>query len=473
MKKEIFVYLHRSLIALSLTCVLPLWAAADDGVKTPPFERVKLPNGAVMLLMERHDVPLIAFNANIRGGAAVDPSSALGTASLLAALLDKGAGARDANAFAETVASVGGEINTGAGPESISVSGSFLARDQQLMIELLADVLQRPKLQAEQFETLRARHIEYVRAAKDSELSRLTPLYGAAALYGSHPYGRPVNGSEASLAAIKQADVTRFYQEHVGADRLIVAVAGDFKTLQMKQMLQRAFSGWRKAGAPLPALTKPAPMNTRRVLLVDAPDAVQSYFWAANLGVAKNDPRRAALDVVNTVFGGRFTSMLNTELRIRTGLTYGANTRFNRLSQWGDWQLSSFTRTEKTIEAIDLAFATLDKLHVGGLDAAQLDSSKRYLQGQFPPTLETAVQWAGQLASFEFYGLSRDYIDGYSAAVAAVSLDDAKRVISEVVPASDRVVLVVIGKAAAIRDGLRKYGPIVEMKLSDPQFQKP
>jgi predicted Zn-dependent peptidase len=282
-----------------------------------------------------------------------------------------------------------------------------------------------------------------------------------------------VNGSEASLAAIKHADVTRFYQEHVGADRLIVAVAGDFKTSQMKQMLQRAFSGWRRAGAPLPALTKPAPMNTRRVLLVDAPDAVQSYFWAANLGVAKNDPRRAALDVVNTVFGGRFTSMLNTELRIRTGLTYGANTRFNRLSQWGDWQLSSFTRTEKTIEAIDLAFATLDKLHVGGLDAAQLDSSKRYLQGQFPPTLETAVQWAGQLASFEFYGLSRDYIDGYSAAVAAVSLDDAKRVISEVVPASDRVVLVVIGKAAAIRDGLRKYGPVAEMKLSDPQFQQP
>lgn len=461
--------LRSTLFVLAIVCTLPAHAAS--AVKAPAFERVQLDNGATLLLMERHDVPLIAFNAIIRGGAATDPENGYGTASLLAGLLEKGAGARDANTFAETVASVGGTIETGASTEAISVGGSFLSRDQKLMVELLADVLQRPRLEAEQFELLRGRYIEFIRAAKDSDRSSLTSIYGAASLFGSHPYGRPVNGSEASLAALKHADVQRFYQEQVGADRVIIAVAGDFKTSQMKSLLSRAFSGWRKAGASLPVIPKPAEITGRRVLLIDAPDAVQSYFWAADVSVAKSDPRRASLDIVNTLFGGRFTSMLNTELRIRSGLSYGANSRFDRLADGGSWEMGSFTRTEKTIEAIDLAFATLDQLHQGTLDEAQLASGKSYVLGQYPLALETASQWAYQLAVLELYKLNRSYIDGYGEALAAVSMTDARRVIDEVIPPSNGVVLVVIGKADAIRDDLRKYGPLTEMKLSDPDFR--
>lgn len=451
--------------------VLPLQPAAAAGaIKTPRFEKLQLANGATVLLMERHDVPLIAFNAVIRGGAATDPENGYGAASLLAGLLEKGAGARAANQFAEAVASVGGSIETGASTESISVAGSFLARDQQLMVELLADVLQRPRLEAEQFEALRGRYIEFIRAAKDSDRSSLTSIYGAASLFGTHPYGRPVNGSEASLAALKHADVQRYYLDHVGADRVIIAVAGDFKSAQLKSLLSRAFSSWRKAGQPLPAMSKPPATSERRVLLVDAPDAVQSYFWAADVSVAKSDPRRAVLDIVNTLFGGRFTSMLNSELRIRTGLSYGAGSSFDRMTDAGSWEVGSFTRTEKTIEAIDLTFATLDKLHEGAIDEAQLASGKSYVLGQYPLAFETASQWAYQLAMLEFYDLDRSYIDGYGEALAAVSLDDAKRVVAEVIPSSKNVVLVVIGKGDAIRDDLRKYGPLTEVKLSDPEF---
>jgi len=433
---------------------------------------VQLSNGTTLLLMERHDVPLLAFTAIIRGGAVTDPQNGFGTASLLAGLLEKGAGKRDANSFAETVASVGGAIETDASTESLSVSGSFLARDQKLMVELLADVLQRPKLEAEQFSTLRDRYIEFIRAAKDSDRASLTAIYGAAALFGSHPYARPVNGSEASLASLQHADIQRYYQDHVGADRVIIAVAGDFKTAQMKSLLTQAFSKWRKAGVPLPAVAAPADSGKRRVLLIDAPDAVQSYFWAADLSVPKNDPRRATLDIVNTLFGGRFTSMLNSELRIRTGLSYGARSSFDRMTFGGDWEIGSFTRTEKTIEAIDLAFATLDKLHTGAIDEAQLTSGRSYVLGQYPLGLETASQWASQLATLEFYGLERNYIDGYGDALAGVTLNDARRVVDEVVPTSRELVLVVIGKADAIREGLRKYGPLSEMKLSDPHFQQ-
>lgn len=447
-------------------------ALADEarGVKTPPFERVQLPNGAVLLLMERHDVPLIAFNAVLRGGAATDPANGSGSASLLAGLLEKGAGKRDALAFAQTVASVGGKIETTASTEAIAVSGSFMARDQKLMIELLADMLQRPQLTSEQFDSLRDRQIEFIRAAKDSDLAALTPIYGAAALFAQHPYGRPVNGGEASLAGLKHPDLRAYYDEHVGADRLILAVVGDFQTSAMKSELSRAFASWRKAKAALatpPALPAGA---TRRVLLIDAPESVQSYFWMGAPGVARSDPRRASLDVVNTLFGGRFTSMLNTELRIRTGLSYGASSSFDRLKHGGSWEMGSFTQTETTIEAIDLTFATLDQLHSAALEPAMLTSGKTYVLGQFPLAFETAAQWAYQLGNLEFYGLERSYIDGYAASLAAVSGDSARTVVAQVFPRSDQLMLVVIGQAERIREGLRKYGPITEMKLSDPVF---
>ncbi|MGH8237692.1 MAG: M16 family metallopeptidase [Steroidobacteraceae bacterium] len=448
-------------------CVL----AAGNGVKVPPFERVQLGNGAVVLLMERHDVPLIAFSAVVRGGAVSDPASKSGVASLLAGVMQKGAGSRDAVQFAETVASVGGQIETSASTESIAVSGSFLARDQQLMVELLADMLQRPRLDLAQFDTLRARQIEFIRAAKESDLAALTPIYGEAHLFSAHPYGRCVDGSEASLAAIKHADLQQYYEQHVGADRLIIAVAGDFKPSQLKQRIARAFSGWRKASTALPPVPKAQRVPGRRVLLIDAPESVQSYFWAGNVAVAKNDPRRPALEVTNTLFGGRFTSMLNTELRIRTGLSYAASSHFDRRLQTGHWALSSFTQTDTTIQALDLALATLDKLHESGLEATMVDSGKSYVQGQYPLALETSAQWAAQLATLEFYRLDRRYIDDYSAQLAAVTPADAKKVIDEVFPPSSALAIVVVGNAGAIREGLRKYGPITEMKLADPTFE--
>ena len=331
-------------LLLACACLISLPASAAAGITTPPFERVELANGTVLLLMERHDVPLIAFDALVRGGARLDEPDRFGTASLFSALLEKGAGSRDAFQFAQTVASVGGSIETEVSTEWISVSGSFLARDRKLMVELLADMLQRPKLDDAELQALRARHIEFIRAAKDSDRSALTPIYGSAALFGAHVYGNPVFGSEDSLARITHADIQRFYTQHVGGDRLIIAVAGDFKAAEMKRLLRDAFGKWRPAAQPLPEVTAPKAVPGRRVLLVDAPDSVQSYFWMGTLGVARNDPRRAALDLANTLFGGRFTSMLNSELRIRTGLSYGAGSRFDRLQLSGHWAMSSFTR---------------------------------------------------------------------------------------------------------------------------------
>jgi predicted Zn-dependent peptidase len=439
-------------------------------VAVPPFERVVLDNGLTLLLMERREIPLIGFQALLRGGALADPQGKEGAASQLALLLEKGAADRDAFAFADAIAAVGGNWSTEGGLEAIAIAGDFLARDQELMIELLADLLQRPRLEPAEFEKLREREIELIRAAKDADLSGLLPIYGAAAIFGEHAYARAVGGSERSLEGLTHDDVIDYYRQHVGADRLILAITGDFDSAALRRQITEAFGEWGRARAPAPQVQAPARIAGRKVLLVDAPSSVQTYFSIGNVGVSRKYPERATLDVVNTLFGGRFTSMLNSELRIRTGLTYGVRSQLARPTQPGAWQISSFTRTDATEQAVDLALDVFAKLKSGAVDATALESGKTYVIGQFPTQLETAAQWAGQLAQLEFYALDRSYVEEYGPALGAVTLDSAARVTADVYPASDDLVFVFVGDASAIRNVVKKYGPVTEMKLSAPVF---
>jgi predicted Zn-dependent peptidase len=162
--------------------------------------------------------------------------------------------------------------------------------------------------------------------------------------------------------------------------------------------------------------------------------------------------------------------MLNTELRIKSGLTYSARSGFERLSQPGSFGISSFTATETTTQAIDLALATLDRLHADGLDDAMLQSARTYLQGQFPPTIETNGQLAGRLVELLFHGLGREDVDEFTARVAAVDGPAVRAVIDRSFPRSRDLAVVLIGDAARIRDAARKLGPVTEMKITDPRF---
>jgi predicted Zn-dependent peptidase len=440
------------------------------GVHVPTHERFVLENGITLVIVPRRDVPLVAFNAVLRGGGLGDRAGKPGVASLAAGLLEKGAGKRDAFAFADAVEGVGGSFNAGAGAESISIRGQFLARDQHLMLELLSDALLHPRFENEELETLRSRHIEMIKAAKDSDPSELIGLYGRAFLFRDHPYGRPVIGSETSLAAITQRDVLDYYAAQFGADRLTLVFAGDVDSVWLKRTVSKLFAGWRKAGAPAPKLVRPRKVCDRRVLLIDSPGSVQTYFWIGNVGVDRRYPQRAALDLVNTLYGGRFTSILNTELRIKSGLSYGARSGFARGTVPGEFAIHSFTQTESTALAIDLSLQTLTRLKREGVTAEMLDSARAYVLGQYPLSFETATDWAAALGEIELYGLGPDYIDNYAPTLRKVTLQDASTVIAEAFPTPDALAIVLVGDATKIRDRVKDYGPITEMTLTQPTF---
>jgi zinc protease len=445
-------------------------APASTTVKVPVNQRWVLPSGLTIVLMPKKDVPMIAFSGFVRGGSLADPADKPGVGSLVAGLLDRGAGKRSAFEFADALEGVGGTFNAGAGAEAITFNGQFLARDRALMVELLADALMRPTFDAQEFAAYRDREIEFIKSTKDSDPSQIVGIYGRAALFGSHPFGRPQGGSERSLAAITLADVRNYHAQTFGADRATLVFAGDIDTGWMKQALTAAFGKWGKAAAPVREL-KPAPRVTgRRVWLIDAPGSVQTYFWVGNVGVDRRYSGRPALDLVNTLYGGRFTSILNTELRIKSGLTYGASSRFTRGSVPGEFAIRSFTQTETTVQAIDLALQTLEQLKRGSLAPEMLDSARSYVLGQYPLQLETAAHWAGTLADLEFYGLGKDYIEGYAPALLKVDLAETAAVTADAFPRPDDLVMVLIGDAAKIREGVAKYGTVTEMKLSDPDF---
>lgn len=448
----------------------PATVPAATAVKVPAHQRFVLPNGLTVILVPKKDVPLIAFSGFVRGGVLADPPGKPGVASLVAGLLDRGAGKRNAFEFADAVEGVGGSFNAAAGAEAISIGGQFLARDRALMIELLSDALMRPHLDPKELTSYRDREIEFIKSAKDSDPSQIVGIYGRAALFGQHPFGRPQGGSERSLASINHDDVVGYHTQYFGADRAALVFAGDLDPKWMKQALTKAFGGWAKAKSRAPELV-PAPRATgRRVVLIDSPGAVQTYFWLGNVGVDRHYSGRPALDLVNTVYGGRFTSILNTELRIKSGLSYGASSRFTRGSVPGEFAIRSFVKTENTGKALDLTLETLERLKHDPLAQDMLESARAYVLGQFPLQLETAAHWASTLADLEFYGLGKDYIEGYAPALARVDLAEAAAVTADAFPRPTDLVFVLIGDAAKIRETAARYGPVTEMQLAQPDF---
>jgi predicted Zn-dependent peptidase len=217
-----------------------------------------------------------------------------------------------------------------------------------------------------------------------------------------------------------------------------------------------------------PGVTRPA---SPRLLLVDKPDATQTYFYISQPGIRRGHPDDTALRLVNTLFGGRFTSMLNDELRVNSGLTYGAGSSVELNRMTGAITISTFTKTESTEQAIDLALATLKRLHEKGITADQLKSAKAYVKGTLPlEQLETTDQVAGVLGSIELFGLNRGEIDDLFSRIDAVTVERANQVIRQYYR-PENLVFTLLGNASKIRSAAKKYSAsVTEVPVTKPGY---
>ena len=445
------------------------WTSSAQTLKLPPHEKIVLKNGLTLLLLEKHGVPIVDFAAIVKGGSVADPAGQEGLASVTAGLLRKGTAKRSAQQFAADLDFIGGEFGADASTDYSAISSEFLAKDVDKGLDLFFDALLHPAFAQSEVDKLLAQEIDGIKAAKDEAQSvALNYYYGY--LFGKHPYGRPGGGDELSLARIKRDAITKFYETNYAPGNTILAIAGEFNSAQMRAKIDQALGGWSAKPAALPAVPAPLPVKGKKLLLVDKPDSTQTFFVLGNVGTAENDPDRVAIRVVNTIFGGRFTSELNEALRVESGLTYGAAAFFDSRKEPGAFAIYSYTKNESTVQAIDLALQVLAKLHQHGVTAEQLASAKSYLKGQFPPSIETSEQLAKRIAANEFYGLDDDEINKLEERIDAVTPEIAKQVIAKHFP-EDNLVFMLIGKASEIAAGVKKYAAQQDTrKISEPGF---
>lgn len=455
-----------------LLFVLPSFAAQAaraQSIHLPPHEKVVLKNGLTVLLLEKHGVPIISFYGILKAGAAADPEGQEGLAAITAGLLRKGTESRATQQFSADLDFIGGSFAADATADFTAISAECLSKDVAKGLDLFADALLHPTFPKDEVDKLLAQTLDAVKGAKDDPQQVLAPYYYAY-LYSGRGYGRSEDGDEISLPKIQRAAVSRFYANYYAPGNMILAVAGDFQPADMKKRLADVFGGWLGKLTPALKIAATAPVKGKRLLLVDKPDATQTYFAFGNIGISVEDPDRVAIRVVNTVFGERFTSMLNEALRIESGLTYGAQAGFDARKLPGPFVIESFTKNETTTQAIDLALQVLAKLRKDGITAAQLASAKNYIKGQFPPEIETSGALARRIASDEFYGLDDSEVNQLEARVDAVTLETARQVIQKHYP-SENLVFMLIGNASAIGPAVRKYAEKQDArKITEPGF---
>lgn len=440
-----------------------------DTLKLPPFKKAKLKNGLTILLMEQHEIPIISFSFIVKAGSVADPVGKEGVASLTASLLRKGTKARSADQLSAELDFIGGQLSAFADFDSTSGRAEFLKKDIVKGLDLFSDALLNPTFPADEVTKLLKQSIDSAKSAKD-QAGGVIGEYFAAYLYGSHPYGRPNGGDEKSLPAVTREDITKFYETYYMPSNAILAVAGDFSSAEMEKWLTEKFGAWPDKKAPAINLPAPTPATGKKLLLVDKPDSTQTYYQIGNLGIARNNADRVYIGVINTLFGGRFTSMLNDALRVSSGLTYGARSSFDQRKAAGPFAISTYTRNETTEKAIDLTLDILKRLHEKGITEEDLKSAKNYIKGQFPPRIETTDQQAGLLTQLEFYGLDERDINDYYAKIDAMTLTDAQRIIKQYFPL-DNLVFVLIGKSSEIEAVAKKYATKLDTKsINQPGF---
>jgi zinc protease len=452
--------------------VLLLGLSAFSQIKLPPYSREVLPNGAVLILMPRQGLPLLNVRVTVKGGSESDPDELAGLARIGASMLERGTQKRNRAQLAEHLDFLGATLRTEVNRQSTSVQMEFLSKDQNQALDILEDVLLNSKFPEDEFKLVQAQTLDALKAGKENPQRAIGPYFRAFFFGPRHPNAHMETGDELSVAKLTRAAVMDYYRKMYVGKNVVAVVAGDFVPADLSAKMRKLL-GAMPAGEPYqwkkdPGLQKP---SGPRLLLVDKPDATQTYFYIGQAGIDRTNPDRTAIDLVNTLFGGSFTSMLNDALRVESGLTYGASSRVDKDRLTGSIAISTFTKTETTAQAIDLALAQLKKLGDQGISAAQLASAKAYVKGDYPTrALETADQLANVVTDFEIFDLNKGEVDDFISRIDAVTVEQANAIARKYYRL-ENLVFVLVGNAAKIRDLAGKYATgIKEVPLTKPGF---
>jgi len=461
--------MSRRVLILSLLAV-----SAFGQAKLPPFTKQTLPNGATLILLKKPDVPLVSVRAIFRGGAEAESAELSGISNITAELVRRGTAKRSSEQFSLELDSLGATLGGGSSRGSATLYAEFLARTQDRALDLFSDVLLNPTFPEAEVKKVLAQTADTVRSAKDNPNAAIARYFSAFYFPANHPYHRGGVANEDSLKLINRDQIVAFHKRTYVGRNLILIAAGDFDPARLGVELTKIASALPAGTQFQPAKVEDPKFDSARLLFVDKPDATQTYFRIAMPGVSRTSRDLVALEIVNTLFGGRFTSMLNDALRVNSGLTYGASCQVDRDRVTGAIAINTYTRTDTTEKAVDMALDILKTLRNKGIDAAQLASAKAYIKGGFPTqSLETADQLAAVLGDLEIYGLNKGEIDDYFSKIDSITLEQANAVARKYFVETN-LQFVLLGNASKVPGALTKYAPKSKtVSIREPGFESP
>ena len=428
---------------------------------TPSFVERKLGNGLRVIVVENHELPFVTVQLGLHAGAWTE--SKPGTASMTMGMLTKGTTTRSQAQLATEMETYGISLGGGAGLDNANVVADCLPENLDRAMALMADVVLNPTFPEDEFDKARTQLITGL------NISSNTPAYIAdrefrKRLYGDHPYARTETGEVSDVNALTREDLSTWWSTFARPDMAVVIFAGDITPDRAEQLASSALGDWKAEGekpkTTLPEI--PAPAETK-IILVDRPGSVQSEIRVGRVGFTRHDPRYATSRVTSGYFGGAFNSRINETIRVKKGLTYGARGGFSSSRFAGEFSASTFTKTPSTGETVQTIFDELDRLKYEAPSEKELSDTKSYITGSFVGARETPQAVAGDVWLMESMGLGRDYFKSMMSEVSATTAEQCTGLAQEMVDPS-KLVVVVTGDAAQIKESLEKIAPVEVVK---------
>jgi zinc protease len=466
----------------SLTCAVVALAQAPNrktppalgtpkNLQLPPIQKFVLPNGMNVILMEKHNVPLVQVNFLAKTGSYDDPQGKEGLANLTMDLMDEGAGSYDALKLADEIEFLGASIQTYGGGFASGVQCSTPVSKLDGALKLMSDIILKPTFPEQELERVRKLRLNGLLTQYDEPTIIAQRAFDQLLFDKSLPYGKAP--SEQSLKSINRDDLVSFHRSLMVGGNPTMIVVGDIERSSIESLLSKYFGQVQVAAVKKQPRPEPQQIKGRTIYLIDKPGAAQSVIRIGRIAAARNSPDYENLVVMNTILGGSFTSRLNTNLREVHGYAYGARSGFSFWSIPSPFVASSSVQTDVTGPALGEFFNEFNNI-IKPLPDEDLMRGKNYEALGYAGEFETNSQIASALADMVLNNLPDNYFNTYVERILNVNKKGVETVAKKyVVP--NNVLVVVVGDRAKIEEGINKLklGKVTVMSVEDVLGKKP
>jgi zinc protease len=443
---------------------LPPIGAPVAPVLPHPAERT-LANGLRVIVAHSTDMPLVTADLTLKTGAWADPQGLAGDAAMTADMLTEGAGTRSARDIARETEAIGASLESGSSLEASSVTLNVLTPKLAAAMPIMADVVRKPTFAAEELARQRQLALDGLQVGYQ-EPGQLAGMTAAPLIFAGTPFGHVPNGTPDSLPKLKPADLAAIHGKWWRPDNAILVFTGDIEPDQAFAMAEHAFGDWKKPDEPLPAAPEIRPNPAPKAIVIDLPGTGQASVNVLKTAIPRSDPDYYAGIVTNTVLGGGYSARLNEEIRIKRGLSYGANSRLSANRTTGSFRASAQTKNQSAPEVLGLIQDEMKKLASQPASAEELKARKSVLVGGYGRSLATTGGLADILGNLALYGIPLDEITHYTAKVEAVTAAQVQAFAGRVFDPAQASVIVA-GDAKQFTAGLKAELPNLEVIPAD------